>query len=34
MSEAPSGVAVVDWEGQIEFCQIFTKIDQSANFMT
>ena len=32
MSEAPSGVAVVDWEGQVEVCPNFTKIGQSANF--
>ena len=26
MSEASSGVAVVEWEGQIEFCSNFTKL--------
>ena len=33
MSEAQSDVAVVDWEGQIDSCPNFTKIDQSAKFM-
>ena len=33
MSEAQSDVAVVDWEGQIDSCPNFRKIDQSANCM-
>ena len=32
MTEAQSDVAVVDWEGQIDSCPNFTKIDQSAKF--